>query len=151
MTDLSLTIANVHLNIRTAGIITCGDQILICRIQPDVWWFLPGGRIKTGESSRDALQRELAEEIGGSFTILQPLVCSEFFFVKDGIDVHELCTYYDVRVEDPSTLSPQGGREEFRWIARHEVPAFDIKPIFITEYLSKPPSSLELVVSRSKD
>jgi mutator protein MutT len=52
-----------------AVILRRDDKILLChrspdrRWYPDVWDF-PGGHIEPGESSEDALQREVAEELG---------------------------------------------------------------------------------------
>jgi 8-oxo-dGTP diphosphatase len=51
-----------------AGIMTRGDDILICQrtrhqSKPLKWEF-PGGKIETGEQPRDALRRELEEELG---------------------------------------------------------------------------------------
>lgn len=51
-----------------AAIMVRGNQILICQrtrhqTKPLKWEF-PGGKIETGEQPRDALRRELEEELG---------------------------------------------------------------------------------------
>ena len=52
-----------------AGVIVMDSRILLChrspgrRWYPDVW-DLPGGHVEVGESSADALKRELLEELG---------------------------------------------------------------------------------------
>ena len=52
-------------NRRTRILVLCGDKLLL--VKP--WinnnrWLLPGGGIKVGESERDSVLRELAEETG---------------------------------------------------------------------------------------
>jgi 8-oxo-dGTP diphosphatase len=51
----------------TAGIILNGDRILICqRHHSDTYgmqWEFPGGKVKPGEELKEALRRELAEEL----------------------------------------------------------------------------------------
>jgi len=51
-----------------AGLITQGDKLLVCQrtrhqTMPLKWEF-PGGKIEEGEQPRDALRRELEEELG---------------------------------------------------------------------------------------
>ena len=51
----------------TAGIIVKGDRILICqRHRSDAYglqWEFPGGKVHDGEDLKEALRRELAEEL----------------------------------------------------------------------------------------
>ena len=50
-----------------------GVEVLICQRKPDqpmsLKWEFPGGKIEPGESSEDALARELNEELGITATI----------------------------------------------------------------------------------
>lgn len=52
-----------------AGLLRAGDRVLLChrrserRWYPDVW-DLPGGHVRDGEDARQALVRELGEELG---------------------------------------------------------------------------------------
>jgi 8-oxo-dGTP diphosphatase len=65
-----------HLRIRRGaiGILTRGDECLIVRRSPRVskggFWCFPGGHVEAGETSRKAIQRELAEELG---ILVEPL------------------------------------------------------------------------------
>jgi ADP-ribose pyrophosphatase YjhB (NUDIX family) len=53
--------------IRVSALLRWSDRILLCRHEKagrGEYWLLPGGGVNSGESLVDALQRELAEEVG---------------------------------------------------------------------------------------
>lgn len=56
-----------------AALILRGDEVLICQRRADqamaLKWEFPGGKVETGESSEQALIRELEEELGISAQI----------------------------------------------------------------------------------
>ena len=52
--------------IRVSAILSWKGRVLLCRHEKPgkEYWLLPGGGVNSGESLVDALQRELAEELG---------------------------------------------------------------------------------------
>ena len=59
MSDICVELSGTLLNFRVGGIILSDKQILLCRLTEELRWYLPGGRIRTGESSLAAIHREL--------------------------------------------------------------------------------------------
>ena len=63
MKDVSIMIENVKFNYRAGLIIECDDEILV-EINPEIDFVtLPGGRVKTMETSLEGLRREISEEL----------------------------------------------------------------------------------------
>jgi ADP-ribose pyrophosphatase YjhB (NUDIX family) len=154
MTDITVDLDGYRFNLRVGAVVTRGDEVLLCRIRDEDWWFLPGGRIKTNESSLTALKRELSEEIGHDFHVIRPLVCSENFFELDGQAFHEICIFYEVEWTGGPVLYRQDGEEGveiFHWTSRHDVLDVDLKPSFIKEHIARPRSGLELVIHHERE
>jgi 8-oxo-dGTP diphosphatase len=107
-----------------ALIVRNGDQILICQrtkhqSMPLKWEF-PGGKIEVGEQPRDALKRELEEELGILATI------------EDEVSriVHTYPNGGTVELRFYAVTSYQGEMEnrifrDIQWVDRKELPKFD--------------------------
>ena len=150
MSDISVNLNGYRVNLRVGAVVLApSDYVLLCRMKDQDWWFLPGGRIKTNESSLMALERELCEEVGGPFRVVRPIVCAENFFKLDGVCFHELCTFYEVEWLGTKVLEQQDNASEvFEWVSRKDMLDFDVKPAFIKEYIVNPAQNLKLVIHR---
>ena len=49
---------------KVGGVALDRDRVLLSRMPPDEHWALPGGRVEILETSRQALAREMREELG---------------------------------------------------------------------------------------
>src|SRR5918998_511860 len=92
MTDVA--IASDHLNYRVAGVCIHDGHVLLHREEKDDFWVMPGGRPRLFESSRDALAREMDEEIATRVEILRLLWVTENFFTYGGVPFHEIAFYF---------------------------------------------------------
>ncbi len=81
-------------NYRVAGLAVDGDRVLLHRTEIDDWWSLPGGRVEAGESSPEALVREMSEEMGADILVRRLLWVAEVFFENAGVRHHELGLYF---------------------------------------------------------
>jgi ADP-ribose pyrophosphatase YjhB (NUDIX family) len=75
-----------------------GDRVLVRRhVDHDlqrVFFRPPGGTIEYGEHSRDAVRREVQEEIGADVANLRLLGCVENIFTHEGEIGHEIVFIY---------------------------------------------------------
>ena len=85
-------------------------------------WECPGGKIGAGESAADALQRELAEELGITVTAAQPFVELHHEYPDRTVDLEFfLVTEWQ---GEPSGLEGQG----IRWVVLDELSADQLLP-----------------------
>jgi 8-oxo-dGTP diphosphatase len=107
-----------------AALIVKGDSFLIgqrTRHQPmPLKWEFPGGKIEEGEQPRDALRRELEEELGIIATIGDEVARFR----------HEYKSGSAVELRFFAVLTYQGEIEnrifrEVRWVQRSDLPTFD--------------------------
>ena len=91
---IQLDIDNGRFNYRVAGVCIHEGHVLLHRVESMDFWIMPGGRAELYESSRDALLREMREELGLEVTIDRLLWFVENFFSEDGRRWHELAFYY---------------------------------------------------------
>ena len=94
--DLDLIINNERLNVRVGVIISYNDNIMIEYNNKISHQIVPGGRVKINESSRDALIREIKEELDfdlDSNRIIKSNVI-ENFFDYNNLKTHEIYFIY---------------------------------------------------------
>lgn len=151
MTDITVDLNGYRVNLRVAAIVTRGAEVLLCRPWDQDWWYLPGGRIKTNESSAAAIQRELTEEIGAGFQVIRPMITAENFFELEGQQFHEISMYYEVAWSAGEIQGTQKGTDEvFEWFPQERLNEIVLKPDFIKEHILKPKPDLELVIHRDQ-
>ena len=90
--DLTLYTLEGKLNIRVAAWIEKDDRILVSEF-PDGTISLPGGRMKFGESSFEAVQREIYEETSENLSNPRLFAVIENFFTIDQA-FHEILFVY---------------------------------------------------------
>jgi 8-oxo-dGTP diphosphatase len=107
-----------------AALIINDDKILVCQrtrhqTMPLKWEF-PGGKIETGEQPRDALRRELDEELGIQATIGEEVMRLRHEY-KTGNSVE--LRFYVVR-EYAGTIENRIFRD-LQWATRSQLPTYD--------------------------
>jgi len=77
-----LTCPDREVRIRVAGVLISGERVLLIahKKNNDIYWLLPGGGVDYGETLKEALEREFAEELNINVTI------NDLAFISDSID-----------------------------------------------------------------
>lgn len=89
------------------------------------YWILPGGKIEYGESSRQALNREIKEELNCSVTINDIIGMYHFFLGPNNNDSQIVATVFEGSIENQDidiTQNPANeGIKDYQWLTISEL------------------------------
>lgn len=156
---ITFTKGDRRFNFRVAGIAIANNQVLLHRLDTDDFWTFPGGRVELGETSQEALVRELKEELNADVEIVRLLWLVENFFEYNKQQYHEIAFYYLMQFSKQSPYlnknSSFSGIEpdislEFKWfpIDSNVLKTLPLLPSFLQESLNNLPSSVEHIIQR---
>lgn len=125
--------ANIHFISR--GLLVQGENIVLCRMVGSKWYFLPGGHIENGENAKEALLRELEEEISSAnYRIGDFLgVCENTFELSENVLQQEVNLVFAVEVPHDLSIEAREGHIEFVMIPKSELLDYKILPVGIKE------------------
>lgn len=153
--DITLKMPEGIFNYRACAVITGGGRLLAMRDERSPYYYLPGGRVKLGETAEAAVLREVREELEIGAEIVRPLWLCQSFFTEDvSLErYHELCLYFLVDVSKTEllkrgnefSLSENGHAHKFRWLRFEELGEQYLYPLFIKKKIFSLPQSLEII------
>jgi ADP-ribose pyrophosphatase YjhB (NUDIX family) len=130
---------NNNIEIRVRAIIQKDDKILVCYHTKDEtkknYYFLPGGHVEFGELAKEAMIRELEEELVVSIKEVSFIGSSENIF-NQGDAHHEINLVFSVivdKVEEKSKEDHIG----FKFLTRGEFLKENVLPISLKEAVVK--------------
>ena len=142
--DISVELENYKLNVRTCAFIRCKGEILVCEHKNKNYYSLPGGRVKVGEDSKEALLRELKEELNYDLgeNDLRITRVIENFFVSKGQNVHEYLFVYlcdlDESLYNGDFKNLENENITMNWVKEEAFILFDVEPGVIKGIISNP-------------
>ena len=112
------------LPVATVGGLIFGPQDKVLMIRTHKWsnlWGIPGGKIQHGETSEQAVVREIKEETqldvtDVQFVLVQDCIHSSEFYK----DAHFVLLNYTCRCGDDPTVTLNEEAQEFRWVTMDE-------------------------------
>lgn len=128
--DLAAIINNIKFKIRVAGILSTPKGFLFEKSDED-YIFPIGGKVMVNETSQEALEREVMEEI--EMKIKNSKLCSvmeNLYTTTAGLKIHEICFVYKIDDIFEGDL-PDG----FLEVAIEDIDKYKIKPIGLTKIL----------------
>ena len=98
--DVNKDDKNIKFNFRAAGLITRNNKLLIMMDEGIDHYYFPGGRVKLTETTTQAVEREIYEELGIYAKSVSLAAVNENFFQINDIDYHEIGFFYNVKIND---------------------------------------------------
>ena len=152
--DISFNQENQRFNYRACAMIISENRILAMHDERSPYFYLPGGRVKMGETAEQAVVREIWEELGVKLKIARPLWLNQAFFTEevDGIRYHELCIYFlmdssntDLSERGNSFIRMEGKHTHvFEWLEFDRLKNEYFYPIFLKKQIFNIPKEFTI-------
>ena len=154
MEDVSIMIGNHKFNFRVSTIFRKGSKILLHHGLKSGHYTLPGGRVKEGETTEQALKREMKEEMGYDISIIRPVSFMENMFNLEDKDYHELLVTYQAKFGDEEAYKREkivGIEEkedlEFIWKDINELDKIVFKPEILIDVIKNSSSEFQHIIN----
>ena len=143
---------NDYFRYRAGGIIIHDNKMLFVQSKfGDNYYYMIGGCVHIGETSKSCVEREVYEEAGIRVHAERLAVLCENFFKGhggslEGLDCHTIEMYYLMAVDDMTefrNITDDG--EELVWIPLEDVKNSYVKPSFIPERFDEIISKKEII------
>lgn len=141
--DCGFVKENSRFRYRTGGIIIYNNKMLFVKNNFGDYYYMIGGAVNLGETSKSCIEREIYEETGVQMYAERLAVVCENFFKGiggniDGFDCHVLEFYYYMKfTNDDLDLcrSTTDEGEKLVWLPIEKIEQYEIKPTFIKEHM----------------
>ena len=156
--DISFISENSKFNYRVCAIIVNEGKLLAMHDERSPYYYLPGGRVKLGETAEEAVLREVREELLIDASIIRPLWLAQSFFNEDvdRLNYHELCIYFLMDVSGTGlvergerfTLHEARHTHDFEWLEFERLQDEYFYPLFIKKRIFSLPEEFTLITER---
>ena len=144
--DVKIKTENTVFNYCARAMIEQDGKVLVICVNDAGYYHLPGGHVEIGETSEQAVAREIQEELGFEVTVQKLVVVQEQFYTKKDIANHSVIFYYLAQpkgeVPTQNGIRMEQGRtkmikNELRWVTRDELKSVDLRPASLKDLIIK--------------
>ena len=149
--DISLTYDGGRFTLRAVALIMDRGRLLAVRDRVHDSYYTVGGRIRTGESSAQAAEREAFEETGRRFAAERLVFVQERFHDYNGSAHHEISFHYIMKGDATgieSGVYTDQSAETLHWLPIEQLAQVKLVPQFLKSALRQLPEGVTHVVSR---
>ncbi|WP_213535536.1 NUDIX hydrolase [Lactococcus nasutitermitis] len=151
--DWDFTVANEMCALRASGIVLRGDKILLDHVLDTGEYWLPGGHVKIGETTENALKREFQEEVQLELSELRLVAVTENFRHWQDFKTNFIEFIYSVKFDEGSYadltgLTADDDNVEKRWVAISELSNLTICPTELPKFLTDLSKNVQHFVSK---
>ncbi len=150
--DLSIITDGVIYGVRASALIIQDNMLLVAKSTYHDCYYTVGGAVRVGESSEDAVLREVYEETGYQLEIDRLVFMVERFCVISGQRFHEMGFFYlmkgcaEIKILSNSTSDlPQ---ETLHWLPISDLPNMNLVPKFLRAKSLDQLTGIEHIISR---
>ena len=152
--DITYISGDDKFNYRVCAVILSGGRILAMHDERSPYYYLPGGRVRMGETAEHAVLREVEEELNIQAKIVRPLWLNQGFFTEDvdHLHYHEICLYFLMDISDTGlpqdtprfTLTEGRHIHDFEWLEFDRLKDEYFYPVFLKTAIYDLPEQLTL-------
>lgn len=130
--DFRTKIDNQVFGVRATALIVRDNKIYLAK-SPEGLYYCIGGAIAVGETTREAVLREVREEVGCDVTVDQLAFVVENQFELYTTHYHQMEFHYLVTpLTEPQVVMVEGGRSRTcEWVALDNLPNINLNPAFL--------------------
>ena len=136
---------NANVEVIARGVCVVDGQLLLCHGKKSELTYLPGGHVEFRETARQALAREIREELGCEAEAGRFLGCCEHAFVQKSVPHAEVNLIFELTISGLAPGAPVEAAEEwigFRWQPLDKLDEAALEPgplrTLIAEWLTQP-------------
>ena len=120
------------------GVAVIGGEVLLCRAKGGKTSYLPGGHIEFGETAREALVREIREELGVESETGRFLGAVENSFMQHGKPHAEINLVFELKFADKPEAKAKEDWIEFKWCRLEDLEKANVLPAAFNVLASDP-------------